>query len=72
MERRRMVTSQRRRYVTDQRRRQHLLDRGVHVIPRGLLYVSTAHRPADIAATADAMAGAASEIVAERQEVRMA
>ncbi len=36
-----------------------LLDEGVHVIPRGLLYVSTAHTEADLAETREAVRRAA-------------
>ncbi len=38
-----------------------LLVRGIHATPRGLWYVSTAHRDADIDATAEAAAAAARE-----------
>ena len=36
-----------------------LLERGVHVIPRGLLYVSTEHGPRDLEETREAVRGAA-------------
>jgi glutamate-1-semialdehyde 2,1-aminomutase len=39
-----------------------LLERGVHVIPRGLLYVSTAHTEADLAATREAVRAAAASV----------
>jgi glutamate-1-semialdehyde 2,1-aminomutase len=41
-----------------------LLDQGVHVIPRGLLYVSTAHAPADLERTREAIAAAAAGLSA--------
>jgi glutamate-1-semialdehyde 2,1-aminomutase len=40
-----------------------LLERGVHVIPRGLLYVSTAHTEADLDETREAVARAAASVV---------
>ena len=39
-----------------------LLDEGVHVIPRGLLYVSSAHTEADLAETRDAVYRAAERL----------
>jgi glutamate-1-semialdehyde aminotransferase len=42
-----------------------LLRAGVHVIPRGLVYVSTAHTDADIAETADRISAAAERHAAE-------
>ena len=39
-----------------------LLDEGVHVIPRGLLYVSSAHTEADLAETRDAVHRAAERL----------
>ncbi|HUA03788.1 MAG TPA: aminotransferase class III-fold pyridoxal phosphate-dependent enzyme [Solirubrobacteraceae bacterium] len=39
-----------------------LLDEGVHVIPRGLLYVSTAHSEADLAETRNAVRRAAERL----------
>jgi glutamate-1-semialdehyde aminotransferase len=36
-----------------------LLEHGVHVIPKGLMYVSAAHTDADVEATATAAAAAA-------------
>src|SRR5581483_8147042 len=41
-----------------------LLDEGVHVIPRGLLYVSAAHSDVDLAATREAIARAAARFAA--------
>ncbi len=46
-----------------------LLDEGVHVIPRGLLYVSTAHTDADLDATADSVRRAAAAMAAARAVV---
>jgi len=45
--------------VTYRRFARALLDEGVHVIPRGLLYVSTAHGEAELARTKDAVHRAA-------------
>jgi glutamate-1-semialdehyde 2,1-aminomutase len=45
-----------------------LLDEGVHVIPRGLLYVSTEHTPADLATTRDAVRRAAAAVAANRRD----
>ena len=42
-----------------------LLQQGVHVIPRGLLYVSTAHSDADLAETEGAIARAMARVRAE-------
>jgi glutamate-1-semialdehyde 2,1-aminomutase len=41
-----------------------LLDEGIHVIPRGLLYVSAAHSDSDLAATREAIARAAARLAA--------
>jgi glutamate-1-semialdehyde 2,1-aminomutase len=41
-----------------------LLDEGVHVIPRGLLYVSAVHSDVDLAATREAIARAAARFAA--------
>ena len=43
---------------------QALLERGVHISPKGLLYVSTAHDQADIDRTREAIALAAGEVAA--------
>ena len=42
-----------------------LLDNGVHVIPRGLCYVSTAHTDADLEETRAAMAAACASFARE-------
>jgi glutamate-1-semialdehyde aminotransferase len=47
-----------------------LLRHGVHVIPRGLLYVSTCHGDEDLAATRAAVGHAARETAASRRERR--
>ncbi len=44
-----------------------LLDEGVHVIPRGLLYVSTAHTEADLDQTREAVRRAATVVRAGRE-----
>jgi glutamate-1-semialdehyde 2,1-aminomutase len=44
-----------------------LLDEGIHVIPRGLLYVSTAHTAEDLAATRAAIARAAAQVAESRR-----
>ena len=42
-----------------------LLEAGVHIIPRGLLYVSTAHTAADLDMTRDAITKAAAQTAQE-------
>jgi glutamate-1-semialdehyde 2,1-aminomutase len=50
---------------------EELLLRGVHAIPRGLFYVSTEHRQADLDVTREAVAAAAGAVVAAAEEARL-
>lgn len=49
-----------------------LLGRGIHVIPRGLLYISTEHTEADLEETRAAIAAAAYDFAEERNPERVA
>jgi glutamate-1-semialdehyde aminotransferase len=44
-----------------------LVEAGVHVIPRGLMYVSTAHTEADLADTRERVRSAVRRVVTQRE-----